>query len=190
MEDILEKIRDFADRSHGEQLRKYSRDRYIVHPVRVMNICREYTEDVTILAAALLHDVVEDTPVTGKEIEDFLLTVMSTAQARRTVQLVHDLTDVYTSADYPHLNRKERKKREAERMEKISGDAQTIKYADIIDNGLDITVHDRHFAPKYLTEVRQLLQKMKKGDQALYKRAVKTVEECSGKMGGRKNTSS
>lgn len=57
MEEVLEQIRDFADKAHGEQMRKYTPERYIVHPVRVMKICREYTDDITVLAAALLHDV-------------------------------------------------------------------------------------------------------------------------------------
>ena len=72
MEDVLEKIKDFADRAHGDQKRKYTPDRYIVHPVRVMNICREYTNDISVLAAALLHDVLEDTATTKNEIKDFM----------------------------------------------------------------------------------------------------------------------
>jgi (p)ppGpp synthase/HD superfamily hydrolase len=76
MEEILQQVRDFADKAHGGQMRKYTPERYIVHPVRVMNICREYTSDVTILAAALLHDVIEDTPVKKEEIREFLLTLL------------------------------------------------------------------------------------------------------------------
>ena len=43
--------------------------RYIVHPAEVMEICSQYTNDITILAAALLHDVLEDIPVTRNEPE-------------------------------------------------------------------------------------------------------------------------
>ena len=35
MEDILLKVKDFADRAHGEQMRKYTPERYIVHPERL-----------------------------------------------------------------------------------------------------------------------------------------------------------
>jgi len=63
MDKVLEQVKDFADKAHGDQLRKYTPDRYIVHPMRVMLICQEYTDDSQILAAALLHDVLEDTPV-------------------------------------------------------------------------------------------------------------------------------
>jgi guanosine-3',5'-bis(diphosphate) 3'-pyrophosphohydrolase len=74
--EILKEIESFADRSHGEQTRKYTPERYIVHPVRVMKILQDYTDDICILAAALLHDVLEDTRVTKEEIRDFLNTLM------------------------------------------------------------------------------------------------------------------
>ena len=70
---ILNAITEFADRAHGEQMRKYVPDRYIVHPIRVMKLCREYTNDVATLSAALLHDVLEDTATTGEEIEQFIM---------------------------------------------------------------------------------------------------------------------
>ena len=66
----LEKIRHFADQAHGGQLRKYTPERYIVHPVRVMETLKKYTDDLTVLAAALLHDVLEDTTTTILEIEN------------------------------------------------------------------------------------------------------------------------
>src|SRR3954454_23071399 len=112
---ILEEIKDFADRAHGNQMRRYTPERYIVHPIRVMKTCKEYTNDITILAAALLHDVLEDTPVTKKELLAFLLKLMSEENAKRTVQLVEELTDIYIKENYPTWNRKKRKIKEAER---------------------------------------------------------------------------
>ena len=38
MNEILAAIRKFADEAHGEQKRKYTPERYIVHPVRVMEL--------------------------------------------------------------------------------------------------------------------------------------------------------
>ncbi len=64
MDKVLEKVKEFADNAHGDQMRKYTPDRYIVHPIRVMEICREYDSRLPVLAAALLHDVLEDTKVT------------------------------------------------------------------------------------------------------------------------------
>lgn len=178
MEDILEKVKSFADRSHGEQKRKYSGERYIVHPVRVMEMCREYTHSLPVLAAALLHDVLEDTEVTKEEMLRFLNTAMDRDEAVKTTELVEELTDVYTTLNYPRLNRRKRRQKEAERLSVASKEAQTVKYADLIDNSIDITRNDRDFAPVFLSESKNLLEKMNKGNPELYKRAVETVKEC------------
>jgi guanosine-3',5'-bis(diphosphate) 3'-pyrophosphohydrolase len=177
VEDVLEKVRIFADQAHADQLRKYTADRYIVHPERVMLICREYTSDLCVQAAALLHDVLEDTPVTRGGILRFLHTAMSPAEAERTVGLVEELTDVYIKSAYPHLNRKSRKALETTRLSETSADAQTIKYADLIDNGYDIVQHDRQFGRKYLAEAGNLLRAMTRGNPALRERAISTIEK-------------
>lgn len=177
MDNILSQIRSFADHAHGDQTRRYSPDRYIVHPTRVMQICQQYTNEPAVLAAALLHDVLEDTPVTKDAIEDFLRTIMEPGQVQRTVQFVVELTDVYVKKNYPQWNRRKRKAKETERLQKVSAEAQTIKYADIIDNSGEIAVHDPEFAEKYLGECRNLLKKMTKGNPELHQRAVDTVFE-------------
>lgn len=176
MEEILAKITDFGDTAHGEQTRKYTPDRYMVHPKRVMDKLRNYTDDITVLAAALLHDVLEDTPVTQSEMLAFLQTVLSEEQAKRTLNLVIDLSDVYVKKDFPKLNRRTRKNKELERLEKTSADSQTIKYSDIIDNTLEIVDQDPSFAKVYLSEVLQILRKLTKGNPELHREAVSVVE--------------
>jgi hypothetical protein len=175
--EILDKIRSFADAAHGSQIRKYSKERYINHPVRVMETCREYTQDLPVLAAALLHDVLEDTKVTRQELNKFLISVMGTGLATITHHLVVELTDVYIKPDYPLLNRRTRRTKEAERLGGVSPEAQMIKYADIIDNVVDISRQDTDFALVYIRESKQLLQQIDKGDPALYQRAIQIVDE-------------
>lgn len=176
MDQVLEKIKDFADRAHGEQTRRYSADRYIVHPMRVMEICRQHTNDLAILAAAILHDVLEDTDVKKDEIEDFLRGIMEPSQAQRTLKFVIELTDIYVKKNYPEWNRRKRKNKEADRLSTVSPEAQTIKYADIIDNSGEIATHDPDFALKYLDEASLLLNKMTKGIKQLRERALETVK--------------
>lgn len=177
MEEILAKITDFGDQAHGEQLRKYAPDRYMVHPVRVMEKLKNYTDDITILAAALLHDVLEDTSVTRAEMQDFLETLLTPQHAERTVKLVVELSDVYVKKDFPNLNRRTRKSKELERLEKTSADSQTIKYSDILDNSLEISDQDPQFAQVYLSEVNLILKKLDKGNPELRKEAMKAVEQ-------------
>jgi (p)ppGpp synthase/HD superfamily hydrolase len=182
MNEILEKVKQYADEAHGSQMRKYTHQRYIVHPIEVMEICREYTSDLCILSAALLHDVLEDTPVTRAGLEAFLLTIMNATDAKRTTDLTVELTDVYTKEAYPQYNRRVRKDKEHVRGAATSPAAQTIKYADIISNSIDIAAHDKDFGPKFLKEVRSQLKNMNKGNAALYARAVATVDECLKKV--------
>ena len=177
MDTILNKIAAFADKAHGDQQRKYAAERYIEHPLRVMKICRHYGYRLPVLAAAILHDVLEDTNTTPKQIKKFLLTVMNEGAASHTLGLVIELTDVYTKHDYPRLSRRRRKAREVARMENTSAEAQTIKYADIIDNAREIVEHDPDFAPVFLRECRALVNKMKKGDQELRDKAIQVVKE-------------
>jgi len=177
MDDVLEKVKEFADNAHGEQMRKYTPERYIVHPIRVMELCREYDNRLPVLAAALLHDVLEDTDVTEQEMSDFLQSVMGYGAAAETLKLVKNLTDVYIKSAYPHLNRDQRKAKERDRIAKTNPASQTIKYADIIDNCKDILANDRQFARKFLQECRDVLQVANKGDQKLYYLAKTTINE-------------
>jgi (p)ppGpp synthase/HD superfamily hydrolase len=176
IDDILDKVTEFAKQAHGDQTRKFSPEPYINHPVRVMNTCREYTDDITMLAAALLHDVLEDTEVIREEMEEFLLGVLDKDKTQRTLGLVDALTDIYTKEDYPRWNREKRKTKEAERHAHTSASSQTIKYADLIDNVKGIAKADKEFAALFLSECRNLLKKINKGNKELYKRALEAVD--------------
>lgn len=182
MEDTLEKIIEFGDKAHGEQRRKYCDDRYMVHPVRVMRTCQKYTDDISVLAAALLHDVLEDTPVTEDEIGDFLKALLDEKAAEKALQYIIDLTDVYTRQVFPQMNRRARKAKETERLSKIPAESQTVKYADILDNADEIVDHDPDFARVFLSECRVILQHMKSGDAELKAIAEKTVEDALKKV--------
>jgi (p)ppGpp synthase/HD superfamily hydrolase len=176
VEHILDQVRQYATIAHEGQVRKYAPDPFVVHPIRVMNTCRVYSNDVCLLSAALLHDVIEDTPITRNEMHDFLLTIMPPASAHRTVTLVEQLTDVYIKSNYPNWNRRKRKRAEIKRLSAVSADAQTIKYADVIDNCIEISHNDPEFAGRFLSECWDLLQAINKGNTILYQKALKVVK--------------
>lgn len=177
MNDQLEKIKEYAANAHSGQWRKFADEPYIQHPVRVMEICHRYSQKQPMLAAALLHDVLEDTPVTKDEMHQFLHRVFDNVTADETMELVEELNDVYTKQHYPQWNRRKRKSMELERMQKASPDAQTIKYADIIDNSLDLKNAEPDFARLFLFECRALLKIMNKGNDELRLLAIKTVDD-------------
>jgi GTP pyrophosphokinase len=68
-EDLLNRAYIYAMKAHGHQKRA-SGEAYFNHPLEVAAILTELKLDDATIAAALLHDVVEDTEVTHKEIEE------------------------------------------------------------------------------------------------------------------------
>jgi (p)ppGpp synthase/HD superfamily hydrolase len=68
MVSLIDKAIGFATEAHVGQKRKIGSLPYIAHPVGVAMILLEMGCDETVVAAGLLHDVVEDTDVTLEEI--------------------------------------------------------------------------------------------------------------------------
>ena len=146
---------------HTGQDRKYSGVPYIVHPLRVMSIVREVSDDESMLIAAVLHDVVEDTEATIETVE--------TLFGGRVAALVGWLTDVSVPGDG---NREARKAIDREHSASAPSDAQTIKLADLIDNTASITARDPDFAHVYMHEKALLLDVLVRGDRTLHARAT------------------
>lgn len=65
----IEKAVAFATRAHAGSVRKGKDKPYILHPLEAMTIVMRYTDDEDVLAAAVLHDTVEDTSVTVERLE-------------------------------------------------------------------------------------------------------------------------
>ena len=160
MESIVDRALAFATIAHGEQKRKYSGEPYIVHPIEVMEIVKTVPHDEAMLAAALLHDVVEDTEVTIAEVRQ--------AFGDDVASLVDDLTDVSKPEDG---NRKARKALDREHSAQSSPRAQTVKLADLISNSSDILENDPKFAKVYLAEKELLLKVLTQGDPTLHEKA-------------------
>ena len=56
-------------RMHGSQTRA-SGDPYFAHPIEVAGILTDYRLDTATIVTALLHDVIEDTPVSRQDIDE------------------------------------------------------------------------------------------------------------------------
>lgn len=167
----------FAAEAHERvgQKRKYTEEPYIFHPIAVANLVRVVPHDQDMVAAAFLHDVVEDT---GTSFND----LRKAGFSERVVSLVYWLTDISSSEDG---NRKERKAIDREHNAQAPKDAQTIKLADLIDNTQSIVDHDPGFARIYLHEKRLLLTVLVKGDPYLWKLAMGLVQYGESMLGVR-----
>ena len=164
MSDLIERAERFCKIAHGEQVRKYNGEPYWTHPFAVANILRTVTSDENVLAAALLHDTVEDTQATILDIKFFF--------GDTVAQLVAEVTDVSTLTDG---NRKTRKDKDREHIKTASYLGKTIKLADLIHNTISITQCDPNFAKVYMKEKQDLLEILKDGDPTLLKKANQNI---------------
>ena len=125
---LILKAAHFAAHKHRDQRRKDKEvSPYINHPISVANIISEIgnIEDPEVLAAALLHDTIEDTETTVDELIDNF--------GERVCSLVQEVTDDKS------LPKMERKQRQIEHAKEISEGAALIKLGDKISNVTDIT---------------------------------------------------
>ena len=161
----------FVNTHHADQKRKYEGLPYVVHLIAVANTVKRVTKNPIQTAAALCHDLFEDTTCGENELKAFLEEQYSVQESSQIIKLVWELTDRYTKEDFPDLNRFARKKLDAERLKNISADAATIKLADFMDNIGSIVKHDKGFARVYLSEIKDFFPTLVKGDTELFKLA-------------------
>ncbi len=69
-EHLIFKAIEFATKAHSGQYRKGSLVPYIIHPIRVCKILINYNCGEIVASAGVLHDVIEDTPRTRKDIKN------------------------------------------------------------------------------------------------------------------------
>lgn len=169
---LVNKALGFATAAHEGQIRKYTGEAYINHPIEVMNIVRTVTHSESMLAAALLHDVVEDCGVELSEIFDIF--------GARVAAMVDDLTDESKPEDG---NRATRKEIDRMHTEVALKDSKTIKLADLISNSKSILEHDKDFARVYIKEKELLLEVLTEGDPTLYARAQQIVKDAKKELG-------
>lgn len=166
--DLERKAMKFAFQKHSEinHHRKYSGRPYIVHPAAVADIVREVDHTPEMLAAAWLHDTVEDTKATLEEVRDQF--------GQEIYEMVEMLTDASRQEDG---NRKTRKEIDRQHTAKASPQAKTVKLADLIHNSHSIMKNDPGFAKVYMREMKDLLKVLKEGDSKLWDRAHHIVFE-------------
>ncbi len=174
MSDLVGRARDFATTAHRriDQRRKYSNQPYDTHLRSVAEIVAEVTNDEETIAAAWLHDTLEDTPATYEDIEETFGTGVAT--------LVAQLTDASLPSDG---NRAVRKAIDRARLARAGPRAKTVKLADLIDNCRDIVSHDPRFGRVFVTEAALLLEVLEGGEPRLLARARKVLRSSAKRLG-------
>ncbi len=171
---LVAKARLFATAAHRriDHRRKYTDKPYETHLRGVAALTAEAAATPEMLAAAWLHDTVEDTPATVEDIaRDFGPDVAA---------LVEELTDVSRPGDG---NRARRKALDREHLAGASAGAMTVRLADLIDNCRDIVSHDPRFGKVYLDEMESLLGVLRGGDARLHRLAQAELAKGRERLG-------
>lgn len=175
--DLLDKAICFCRAGHSAvgQKRKYTGEDYYHHPEEVAllvytTLGERCTQEM--IAAALCHDLAEDTGITLEFIKLNL--------SEEVAELVEMLTDVSKPEDG---NRAQRKEIDRQHTAKASPAAKTIKLADLISNSKSICEHDKDFAKVYIKEKELLLEVLTEGDPTLYTQAKGIVERAKKELG-------
>lgn len=150
------------------QRRKYSGVWYFRHTEAVHDTVMRFGGTKYQGAAAYLHDYREDVVTYLKAHGKFIAlwvfeTVYKILFPLVVREMVIELTDVFTSENYPvkqnpEWNRKWRKAQEAHRISQISDASKEIKLADLFDNTSSIVSEDADFAITYLKEKHHVMK--------------------------------
>lgn len=120
---MIQKAAEFAAMAHKGTMRKGSQIPYIYHPMEVAVIVAQLTSDPEVIAAAYLHDVLEDTPTTPEE--------LGAAFGRRILELVQSETEDKS------LSWRERKEATVRRIASASLETKILTLGDKLSNMRD-----------------------------------------------------
>ncbi len=135
---IEEKAKIFAERAHNGQFRKDGKTLYINHPAEVVRLLKSIgIGDDNILAAAWLHDSVEDSSLTEEEIKKEF--------NQEIARIVYALTRNIGREDYNN------------RIKNSDYSIKIIKLADTLHNCLEISgISDKLFIQRKIDDCKNL----------------------------------
>ena len=137
-----------------------------VHRKSVAQLISSVSQDETMIAAAWLHDMVEDTRVTLDDIER----QFGAAVAR----IVGELTPVSLPG---HGTRAARIAVDRQHFASVSAAAKTVKIADLIDTCRDLHKKDPESLGRYAAEAQELAQVLEGGDTRLLDKLKRDLQQ-------------
>jgi len=123
---LFDKAMMFAVKAHSNTERRGKGFPYIIHPMEAVAIVSTITSDQELLAAAALHDVVEDTDVTVEEIEREF--------GPRIATLVASESDLVVEGKSEEESWHQRKQYAIDRLSNASHDAKIVAMGDKLSN--------------------------------------------------------
>ena len=124
--DLLDRAIVFAVQAHHNTERRGKGFPYIIHPMEAVEIVATITPDQELLAAAALHDTIEDTDVTVEDIRREF--------GDRIADLVHAESDQFTEGVSEEDSWHDRKQAAIDRLAAASHDAKIVAMGDKLSN--------------------------------------------------------
>ena len=124
--ELLDRAIIFAVRAHAGTERRGKGYPYIVHPLEAVEIVATMTADQELLAAAALHDTVEDTDVTVE--------LLRAEFGDRVARLVEEESDKFEEGVSEEASWHARKRAAIERLSRASRDAKMVALGDKLSN--------------------------------------------------------
>ena len=124
--DLLDRAIIFAVNAHHNTERRGKGFPYIVHPMEAVEIVSTITPDQELLAAAALHDTIEDTDVTIEDIRREF--------GDRIAELVHAESDQFMEGVSEEDSWHDRKQTAINRLAAASHDAKIVAMGDKLSN--------------------------------------------------------
>ena len=124
--DLLDRAIIFAVKAHHNTERRGKGFPYIVHPMEAVEIVATITSAQELLAAAVLHDTIEDTNVTVEELR--------AECGDRIANLVHAESDQFTEGVSEEDSWHDRKQAAIDRLASAPHDAKIVALGDKLSN--------------------------------------------------------
>jgi len=145
---ITKLAENFAREKHNEQFRKFEGEPYFNHVAKIIKENKKSSHLNELIAAGLLHDTLENTNTSEKELmENFGELITS---------LVKELTTDKNESE--SVGKKEYLAKKLSDPEKVSSWGLVIKLADRLDNVSDLNNGAKEFSDKYIDETRHILK--------------------------------
>ena len=154
MSPLVAKALTFAAAAHAGVERKWTGEPYVRHVERVAGRLKALGFGPEVVAAAVLHDVVEDTPVTSETLAAEFGPVVAALVAEVTKPVIEGSRAARKAAFNAHLTGS-------------SYAGASIKLADMLDNSSNVAKANPGFAAVYLPELRETLKVVAHGHPAL-----------------------
>lgn len=169
---LSKKAEQFARKKHQGQMREFSNEPYFNHVKRVSENIKKYKKShksEELVAAAFLHDTLEDTDTTYEEIENKF--------GKLIASLVEEMSN--NKKEISCLSKKRYLASKLSDTEKMSSWGLCLKLSDRLDNISDLNKTSSEFKKKYIEETEYILKTLEKKRQLTetQKRLIRDIKK-------------